>query len=361
METKPSEISRKGASSLLKTGGGFSKGKHSVLYRATLVFLAAALFLGVRGQDRMLVEVPRIMNFRGNNSMDKNQDANMPKFLVFNKKTEYCQEETLNEMKTISLFLGLIGDTFVSRDLRERLTANLWVWNDREIENISHSDYRNLNNFLVVLGGDGALLETCYKFQGYIPVIYSFNFGTLGGIVPFSASEAVGVFLGVEGDPKKEYRTRMEVEITRGEQWREDAGAVVCRTVMNEVLVRRDAEKSVMKFGVKIGGKEAGKYAGDGFMVSTPTGSTGYSKSLNGPEIKQDSECFLLSLMCSMDRKASSIIFSDSEEIEISLLPENRCESCHIDFDGRERMAFYKGDVVVVRKSPHSVCMAVKG
>ena len=195
----------------------------------------------------------------------------------------------------------------------------------------------------VVLGGDGTILqaaEPCARLG--IPVM-GINLGRVGFMTEVEISDmeqAASKLIG--GEYSVEERMMMEVEI-RAEGRQQSFAA------LNDCVVAK-ADAQMIMAGIFADDDKITEYIADGVIISTPTGSTGYSLSAGGPVAEPDMELFLATPICAHTLKARPAIVSAQRNISVRLFEgANRFASVTIDGIVRGRLSY--GDSAVIRKS----------
>jgi len=123
-------------------------------------------------------------------------------------------------------------------------------------------------------------------------------------------------------------------------------------TALNDVVVTRDGCLRTIRFHVYVNEVLLHKYSADGFIVSTPTGSTGYNLSAGGPIVQPTASIILLTPICPHDLNSSSIVLSPSDRIMIQIVgDEERQVPAAVTFDGVELTPLKPGEEVTIRKS----------
>ena len=139
-------------------------------------------------------------------------------------------------------------------------------------------------DMVVSLGGDGTMLHSARLVgESKVPIL-GINFGHLGFLVdsPADGVEAI-VAAAIAGDVEREERASLTIELTTAEGVR-----LAPRFALNELAVTRGALGRVISFDVAISGTHLMELRGDGLIVSTATGSTGYALSAGGPLVAPD-------------------------------------------------------------------------
>jgi NAD+ kinase len=204
---------------------------------------------------------------------------------------------------------------------------------------------------LVVLGGDGTILEVLHALGEHLRPIFGVNLGTLG----FLTTVGVGEHLrAVEAIVNREFalshRTLLKVEVLRGER------AVFSRMALNDAVVSRGELSRLIRLAVRIGDAPLTEYNADGLIIATPTGSTAYSLSAGGPILAPDSGVFVVNPICPHVLTNRAVIVSDTSPIEIS--PANGSSDIHLTLDGQTTRRVEPGDRLRITKAAQHLPLA---
>ncbi|TAH36315.1 MAG: NAD(+)/NADH kinase [Planctomycetota bacterium] len=171
---------------------------------------------------------------------------------------------------------GKAGALRLARQLRAHLAGSATVLG---IENArSRRPIRSRPDLLVVLGGDGTMLNACRRLgERHAPVL-GVNFGSVGflaAVAPQRAQEVLDAALGGAGEC--ESHALMRARLRRGRR------VLLDTHFLNEVVVLRGASQSMAEVDLSVDGRAVCTYRGDGVIVATATGSTAYSLAAGGP------------------------------------------------------------------------------
>lgn len=193
--------------------------------------------------------------------------------------------------------------------------------------------------FVVVIGGDGTLLQASKDIANHNKFAIAVNMGSLGFLTDIRRIEALQVYEDVlMGNYKLEERHMLEVEV-RGEKY----------TGLNEVVL---AKGGILQKLIRIrasGEHYINTYRADGLIVATPTGSTGYSLSAGGPIIRSNLDVLLITPIAPHNLSTRPIIVDGKEEITLKL--EGRDNSAYIAVDGDDAIEVTKEDTIKIRYS----------
>ena len=173
-------------------------------------------------------------------------------------------------------------------------------------------NFTELNNtfdYVMSVGGDGTILRSVNKIGDLSIPIVGLNKGRLGFLANSSLDNAQQVINGLKNN---EYnisnRSVIQVEF-EGEK----------KYALNEVTVSRKNTTSLITIEAKLDGQYLNTYWADGLIVSTPTGSTGYSLSCGGPIVLPESKNLVLTPIAPHNLNARPLVISDDKKVEISV------------------------------------------
>ena len=199
----------------------------------------------------------------------------------------------------------------------------------------------------IVIGGDGTMLAAARNLAHQKVPLAGINQGRLGFMTDIALSEmgeSVGAIL--EGRHTIEERALIEAEILR-------AGKSVLRTVaLNEAVVTKGSQARLIEFKLTINGEYVYRLRADGVIVATPTGSTAYALSAQGPILQPTVPAFALVPLNPHVLSARPVSVSDSSVIEIELL---RALDARAHFDGFALTDLHEGDRLVLKRSADAI------
>ena len=184
-----------------------------------------------------------------------------------------------------------------------------------------HSLYNNhleLNSefdLMISIGGDGTFLRTLglVRDKG-IPVL-GINTGRLGFLSTMNHENISEFYSNIlNSNYEIEERSTVQVKVQNSKILDE-----IFSVGLNEISVVRKNTTSLINIQTKLDDQFLNSYWSDGLIVSTPTGSTGYSLSCGGPIIMPDSNNFVLTPIAPHNLNARPLVISDEKKIEISI------------------------------------------
>lgn len=172
---------------------------------------------------------------------------------------------------------------------------------------------------IISLGGDGTLLR-CAKYASLkkIPIL-GVNLGNIGMLAELEPDEyhlIGGVF---SGEYSVDRRMMLKAEA-------DNCGLTSVRHVLNDIVVSRGTVGQAISLKILVDGHHLYDLSGDGVIISTPTGSSGYSLSSGGPLVESGASSILITPICPYASNAHSIVLDADKNIEIitDSLPERR-------------------------------------
>ncbi|ONI37686.1 hypothetical protein AN639_00765 [Candidatus Epulonipiscium fishelsonii] len=183
------------------------------------------------------------------------------------------------------------------------------------------------SDFLIVIGGDGTMLDIVQKIFTYDLPIVGINSGRLGFLADIESSE-LKTLLTRFYDKTQNIETRMMVRATITCP----NGTVKQFHALNDVTINRAGSNRIIEFEIRINNYKVDSYTADGIIISTPTGSTGYNLSAGGPIVVPYSRNIIITPICPHTLYSRSIVLTDKDEVSI------KTEGT-IDIDGQSKIA----------------------
>jgi len=195
---------------------------------------------------------------------------------------------------------------------------------------------------LVVLGGDGTFLRAARAVAEVDVPLLGVNLGKIGFLSKVEAQDLEVVLARlVEGDFRLEDRMALQATIHPG--GRDEAGETFF--ALNEIVVARGSMARVCRIEVEIGPSHLATFTADGLLVSSPTGSTGYSFSAGGPIVDPTSRNLVVTPIAGYLSAIRSVVVSPRHTVRCRVVDAYDVLMC---VDGREDRRLSIGDVVSV-------------
>lgn len=201
-------------------------------------------------------------------------------------------------------------------------------------------------DFLLVLGGDGTVLSAArLAADNEIPIL-AIHMGRLGFIAEIETDDIQNVLAAALNEQlPTQRRMRLECCIVNksGEQ-------VYKGHALNEVTLSKGAIARMIEFDVAVQDEIINRYRADGFIVSTPTGSTGYSLSAGGPIVSPTMEMMILSPICAHTLNNRTLVIPADSVIRINVTDER--QDIFVTQDGQAGRRLDSGETLLIRKAP---------
>lgn len=199
----------------------------------------------------------------------------------------------------------------------------------------------------IVLGGDGTMLNAARSLGRYKVPLVGVNQGRLGFMTDISRQDMLSCMTDLlDGKFWPESRMLLDAEVIR------EGKVVTNNLALNDVVMDKGAIGRMIEFELFINGEFIYSMRSDGMIVATPTGSTAYSLSANGPILHPILTGIALVPLCPHALTNRPVIVDDRVEIELVLT--NVVDS-RVHFDGQVTLNLEQGDEIRLRRSDHSV------
>ncbi len=209
-------------------------------------------------------------------------------------------------------------------------------------------DWPERIELIIVVGGDGTILRAARDLVGWQIPLLGINVGHKGFLAEIEV-EQMDRYLQYIVSGSYGYRERMMLEavVRRGHKELERYLA------LNDIIVSRGPFSRIIKLDAYINNEYLESYSGDGLIVASPTGSTGYSLSAGGPVVNPYLELLVITPICPHSFYNRSIIVTGSEKIRLRV--GSGQTQVVLTADGQVGFALEKGDSVEVYRAAQKV------
>lgn len=202
---------------------------------------------------------------------------------------------------------------------------------------------------MLTLGGDGTLLRAARLVEQHSIPILGINLGRLGFLTCCRADrmeEALRRFVAgehvVEPRMTLDARVRDPLGVERA-QWR----------ALNDVVLHKGGFARVVTMRVQANGETVARYAADGIVLATPTGSTAYNLSAGGPVVFPTLETILVTPVSAHTLAIRPLVLPPTSEVIVQA--EDGPDELLVTVDGQVGATFAIGEALVVQRSPYPV------
>jgi len=199
----------------------------------------------------------------------------------------------------------------------------------------------------IVVGGDGTMLSVARELARFEVPLIGINQGRLGFLtdIPLAHTEAALAAI-FAGRNVEERRTMLSVQVNRVE------GAPDSAFALNDAVVSRGTLGGMVDIAVEIDGCFVYAMRADGLIVATPTGSTAYALSAQGPIVHPQVPAVLLVPVAPHALSNRPIVVSDSVAITVTVL---KGKGAVVHCDGQAHFPLSEGDRIAIRRAPYAV------
>ena len=201
---------------------------------------------------------------------------------------------------------------------------------------------------IIVLGGDGTLLQAARDVVHKEIPLLGINLGHLGFLAEVDQTSLYSSLDQLMADDYEvEERMMLEGRVYRGKELIGDDIA------LNDIVIGRDGHLRVVRFKNYVNDVYLNSYNADGIIISTPTGSTGYSLSAGGPIVSPNAAMTIMTPIAPHTLNMRSIIFpaQDVITVEIGKGRHCDCEKGIASFDGDTFIPMVTGDCIQIRQA----------
>ena len=202
-------------------------------------------------------------------------------------------------------------------------------------------------NLAIVVGGDGTMLAAARNLvRHHVPVV-GVNQGRVGFMTDIGHQQMqAGIGAILEGKGSIEERALLDAEIVR------EGKSILHTLALNEAVLGKGAQGRLIEFSLSLDGEDVYTLRADGVIVATPTGSTAYAMSAQGPILHPAVPALALVPLNPHTLSARPVSVSDRSRIEIVLI---RAIDARAHFDGFALTDMAEGDRLVLKRSADTV------
>ena len=244
----------------------------------------------------------------------------------------YGQSYSISAEKEMQILLEVLNENNIVSFIEDKFYDLLVDGNilDKKYPTFSHfSDLNNSFDAMFTLGGDGTILRAVTYIRDLNIPILGINTGRLGFLAIINKKtikESINLIL--NGEFSIQERTLLSVRTSP-----ETASFKELDFALNEVTIARKNTTSMIGVKTSLNKEYLTNYWADGLIIATPTGSTGYSLSCNGPVISPDSKNFIITPIAPHNLNARPMVISDKTSIQLTV--DSREKDFLISLDSR--------------------------
>lgn len=208
----------------------------------------------------------------------------------------------------------------------------------------------SLSELVIVLGGDGTLLNVARIAHSHDVPILGVNLGNLGFLTETTLENLYHTLQSTfNGECDIEHRMLLNASL-----WREGK-KIQDFNVLNDIVINKGALARIVNLTVSVNDQPMTSYRADGLIIATPTGSTAYSLSAGGPIIHPSMQALVLSPICPFALTNRPIVIPDTSRIKVQLAKRHEDEDVRITLDGQLGCDMKSGDILEAEKAQVSL------
>ncbi len=198
-------------------------------------------------------------------------------------------------------------------------------------------------DLIIVVGGDGSLLNTARSFvDNNIPIL-GINLGRLGFLADVSVDDMFSLVAEVlDGEFTKEERCLLSCQVVKADK------ALSQNLAFNDVVLHRKEALSLIEFDVFIDNRFVNTQRADGLIITTPTGSTAYALSSGGPIMHPGVNAIGLVSICPHTMSHRPLLVPGGSEVVVRV--KEAGEGVSVSFDGQNSLSIEPGQDIRVRQ-----------
>ncbi len=234
-----------------------------------------------------------------------------------------------------------------ARDLIPLVEAHL-AHHLRNVPGVEGVDIPRQAELVVVLGGDGTLISAARLVGDRGVPILGVNLGSLGFLTEITVDELYPV---LESCLKDEHRLseRMMLDVEVEREGRE----LTRHQVLNDVVINKGALARIIDLETRVNDVYLTSFKADGLIISSPTGSTGYSLAAGGPIIHPAMNCLVITPICPHTLTNRPLVVADDTLITVTIKSPHH-EDVFLTLDGQVGVELRCGDIIRVRRARYS-------
>jgi NAD+ kinase len=245
-------------------------------------------------------------------------------------------------LRKVILFLQQLG---ASVSVEQMTAEQHGLKGDAQLSTLNVADIGAACDLVLAIGGDGTVLGIGRQLAQYGTPLVGINQGRLGFMtdVPLQGFETLLSPI-LQGRYEREERSMLAAYVMRGSERLIDAVA------MNDVVVSRGASAGMVELAVTVNGAFMYSQRADGLIVATPTGSTAYALSAQGPILHPQLGGVVLVPIAPHSLSNRPIALPDTATIEIEVVAGR---DANVNFDMQSLTALQHGDRIIVQRAQH--------
>lgn len=255
----------------------------------------------------------------------------------------YIEEKAQAAIAVANKLISLGVEVIIPVSARDRLYK--MNKSRREFRYMTFEKMYSNAQLIIVLGGDGSILEASKNASPRGIPILGINLGRVGYMAELELSEIDKLSEVVEDNYLIDERAMLDIEIKNIE-----SDKIVKAIALNDAVISNGSIARIVDIELYEEDNLISSYRADGLIVSTPTGSTAYSMSAGGPIAHPQIQCFCVTPVCSHSLMSRPLLFPDNSVLKIKNVCK-REKMLYLTVDGKSSYEVHLNDMVTITKS----------
>lgn len=258
-----------------------------------------------------------------------------------------------NSESSIETLLGILKNKSIEIYFDEQFFNSIKAQENSNLNSINFKTFTVLDNsydLLISVGGDGTMLRAITFVRDFSIPIVGINTGRLGFLATIQKDNIVNAIDDIlKGNYKISERSLLCIKTEP-----ENDSLLDFNIALNEIAVSRKNTTSMITVETSLNNEYLTSYWADGLIISTPTGSTGYSLSCGGPVIMPDADSFTITPIAPHNLNARPLVIPDSTEIKLKV--SGREDNYLVSLDSRIA-TLDNNSTVIIKKAAFKIKM----
>jgi len=260
-----------------------------------------------------------------------------------------------NSESSIETLLSILKNKAVEIFFDKQFFNSIKAQEDSNLNSINFKTFTVLDNsydLLISVGGDGTMLRAITFVRDFSIPIVGINTGRLGFLATIQKDNIENAINDIlKGNYKISERSLLNIKTEP-----ENDNLLDFNIALNEIAVSRKNTTSMITVETSLNNEYLTSYWADGLIISTPTGSTGYSLSCGGPVIMPDADSFTITPIAPHNLNARPLVIPDSTEIKLKV--SGREDNYLVSLDSRIA-TLDNNSTITIKKASFKIKMIV--
>lgn len=221
-----------------------------------------------------------------------------------------------------------------------------------DIETVGWSEVSEKARMCIIIGGDGTMLHAARMLEHIDIPLLGINLGTKGFMAVLEPDEIELISEAAKGNFISSYRMMLDVELKRGSE------VIYSDCGLNDVIIHGMGD--CIRLTAWADNDRVMSFSGDGIIISTPTGSTGYSMSAGGPIVEPEAQNFIISPICAHVIGSKTFVLNPHRTITV-MAQKIHDRRAFVSVDGADGIEIRNEDILIVRQSSKTMNLVHMG